>query len=204
MFPTLVDDFRDLTPEVYFGGCEVPRYLRRAVPAGTGPARLAEEIRTIACGAACSGYIDDEGLHFHLYSTGELHVDMSRPFIFVADPDHAVQALPDAWQTLRFLQEPVTRAIFMDRNRAVLVTKTPRTMHLCRELDRLWYSEEILALMPESLVNVGSRSRLLSHLMRLQEEGTLDGPTTMWEFYDTFGPILAAERLFLTLQEIRA
>lgn len=205
MFPTLFASFGKRASGVYFGGRDVPPYLRRQCAPDATPEQILDEVRLIMHGRACSGYVAEDGIYLHMYGEDDqdMHVDLSREFIIIADPDADVPVLPTAWHLLRFLQEPARRALWMDRTSAVYAEKSDRTMALCRELDALWHEDAFLPLVQDAAVNADAHDRLLPVLMRRYEERTSGDPSVMWQFYDTFAPLLAHERLFLTVRSIR-
>lgn len=202
MFPALCNEFQNLTPQVYFGGIEVPQYYRRIFSYPPATEDLVREIRHIGCGGMSAGYIDAEGIHFHLHPEAEMGVDLSRDFIFVSTPDITAAVLPGSWQMLRFLQEPVRQALYLDSRSAVLIRKTAKTMELCEKLDEIWQKVTLCKVLPAALHHERGRSRLLPLLMRTYERQTTGDPTVMWDLYPTFGRLLAEERLFLEVREI--
>jgi hypothetical protein len=202
MFPALCNEFRDLAPQIYFGGEEVPQYYRRSLSSPFTPEALVREIRTIGCGAVSAGYIDGDGIHFHLDLGQELGVDMSREFIFISTPDVTAAVLPCPWQMLRFLQEPVRQAIYLDNRSAVMIRKTTKTLDLCEALDEIWQRVTLCKALPAAIQHARGRVRLLPLLMQTYEKQTTGNPTIMWDFYPTFGPLLAEERLFLDIRTL--
>jgi hypothetical protein len=202
MFPALWNEFQKLIPRAYFGGVEVPQYYRRIFSCPPATEDLVREIRHIGCGGTSAGYIDSDGIHFHLHPEAELGVDLSREFIFISTPDITAAVLPGSWQMLRFLQEPVRQALYLDSRSAVLIRKTAKTMELCEGLDEIWQRVTLCKALPGALKHVRGRARLLPLLMRTYERQTTGDPTVMWDFYPTFGRLLAEERLFLEVQEI--
>lgn len=200
MFPMRYEDMKDLSPECYFGGNDVPPYYHLAVPTSVTVSELAFSIRSIGGGANCSGYIDEDGIHFHLPEDDVIQVDLSRPFVFVSQPTIPGGQIPSAWQVLFFLMEPVSRALFLGDRGAVSLEKTPSTMKLCLALDQLWGQEAFLTPLQEMVESYDVRERGLARLMKIHEEETVGASSLMWEFWDVFALHLMQHRLGLSVQ----
>ncbi len=198
MFPILHASHSKLTPEIYFGGADVPQYWRRKCSPDLTPGEAVEEIRLISVGQECAGYICPDGIHIHLFEEDEqMHVDMSREFVFIASSELETSHMPSAWHILRFLQEPARRALWIVKGLAVYAEKTERTMALCKELDAIWQEDSLLPLLQEAVMTAEVRDQLLPALMRRYEERTKGTSSMMWQFFDTFGAMLEEQHLFL-------
>ena len=203
MFPMLYEELKDLIPEVYFGGVEIPAYLHIKVDSTCSLEDLVTAIRSIGTGGNSCGYIDDEGIHFHLPDDETIHVDLSKTFVFVSQPANIDAANPSAWQIFSFLREPVSRALFIGLSRATLVEKTEQTLILCKALDQLWAQEgRFLEISKEMIESEEAREKGLAHLMKIYEEETLGSSTETWEFWDTFHGLLMESRLGLSVRII--
>lgn len=202
MFPILCEEMKELIPEMYFGGMEVPAYLHAEADSTCSLEDVVSTIQSI--GGNSSGYIDDKGIHFHIHGDEMIQVDLSKKFVFVSQPDVNGGELPSAWQVFRFLKEPASKALFITLGRATLVKKTEQTLVLCKELDRLWAEEgRFLALMVEMVGSEEVREKGLARMMKSFEEETLGSSSEMWEFWDTFGSLLMVCRLGLSVQTIQ-
>ena len=199
MFPRLYEVMRDLVPEVYFGGAEVPAYLHIEIDSTSPLEDIVSTIRSIGTGANSSGYIDDEGVHFHMPADDIIQVDLSKRFIFVSQPQVNGGENPSAWQIFKFLQEPVSQALFIALGRAALVQKSEQTLILCKVLDQLWAQDRFLQTRMEMFESEGGREKGLAHLMKTYEEETLALSSEMWEFWDTFGLLLMERCLGLVV-----
>lgn len=204
MFPTLFASLSNLAPEVYFGGCEVPQYWRRKRNAEATPEETVEEVRLVSMGQNGSGYVSADGIYIHLFEDDEeIHVDMSRDFIFISQPDLMPERVPSAWELLRFLQEPARRILWICKGFAIFAEKTPRTMAVCAELDRLWQEDAFMPLLQKAVEASDTRERLLPALMERYEIRTRGESSMMWQFYDTFGLLLAGDRLHISMRLLR-
>lgn len=201
MFPILCEKMKDLLPEMYFGGMEVPAYHHAEADLTCSLEEIVSTIRSI-CGNS-SGYIDDKGIHFHIFEDETIQVDLSKKFVFVSQPDVDGGELPSSWQIFSFLKEPVRIALFIALNRATLVEKTEQTLVLCKALDRLWDQERFLDVMGEMIGSEEARERGLACLMKSYEEDSLGSSSEMWEFWKTFGSLLMQCRLGLSVQTIQ-
>lgn len=201
MFPILCEEMKELMPEMYFGGMEVPAYLHVEADSTFSLADIVFTIRSI--GGNSSGYIDDEGIHFHIPDDEMIHVDLSKNFTFISQPGVIGVEIPSAWQIFAFLKEPVSKALFIVSGRTTLVEKTEQTLVMCKALDRLWAEEgRFLDLLGEMIVSEEARERGLACLMKSYEEEALGSSSEMWMFWDTFGCLLMKSNLGLTVQTI--
>jgi hypothetical protein len=204
MFPTLFASLSNLAPEVYFGGCDVPEYWRRKRTSEPTPEDAVEEVRLVSMGQNSSGYVCAEGIYIHLFEDDEeIPVDMSRDFIFISQPGIMPERVPSAWQLLRFLQEPARRILWICKGFAIYAEKTPQTMAMCAELDRLWQEDAFLPLLQKAVESSDTREQLLPALMERYENRTRGEASMMWQFYHTFGPLLAVDRLHISMRLIR-
>ena len=200
MFPTLYNSMKTLLPEAYFGGQEVPPYCHADIEINPSVGNLVRAIRTIGGGSNSSGYIDEEGIHFHLPTEDEIFVDLSKRYIFVSEPNASGSKQPSAWQIFSFLREPVHQALFVAQDRAILVEKTEGTLDLCRTLDRLWAEERFLGIMEEMVESQGARDRGLACLMKAYEQDKFGSSTEMWEFWESFANFLMTRNLELRVE----
>jgi hypothetical protein len=203
VFPIYCEEFKELVPEVYFGGCEVPAYMHLEM--GPDPAidEIVSAIRSIGSGANSTGYIDDEGIHFHIPDDDTIQVDLSKEFVFVSQPEVEGGESPSAWQIFRFLQEPVKKALFVALGRATQVEKTEATMELCESLDQLWAQEDrFLEALKEMVESEEAREKGLACLMKAYEEESLGSSSEMWEFWGTFAGLLMERQLGLSVRVI--
>ena len=204
MFPNYRPSLQALPPEIYFGGRSVPPYYRKKHASEPTPEEVIDEVRLIASDRACSGYINEEGIHLHLFDDDEeVRVDMSREFILLATPEE-LPAVPSSWHLLRFLQEPARRALWIDRNVGIYAEKSERTMGVCQGLDALWREDSFLQVAQYAVVEAEAHDRLLPLLMTRYEQRVLGETSAMWHFFDTFALTLASERLFLTIRVINS
>jgi hypothetical protein len=202
LFPMLYEEMKGLVPEVYFGGEEVPAYLHLECEASGSLEDLVSSIRAIGSGSTSSGYIDNEGIHFHIPDDETIYVDLSKEFVFVSQPGVTGGENPSAWQIFKFMQEPVSRALFIAFGRATLVEKTEWTLLLCKALDQLWSDEErFLETRKEMVEYEDAREKGLVCLMKAYEEGTLGSSSEMWEFWQTFAAHLMQDRLGLKVTQ---
>ena len=202
MFPMLFEKMKDLVPEVYFGGAEVPAYLH-----ADGSPTLRWRLSSLpsvrfGVGTNSSGYIDDEGIHFHIPDDELIHVDLSKRFVFVSQPEVRGGENPSSWQVFRFLQEPVSAALFITLGRATFIHKTEETLLICKILDKLWAEQRFLDTIREMVESEESREMGLVQLMKIYEEKTLGSSSEMWEFWQTFGGLLMEQRLGLSVRTI--
>lgn len=203
MFPMHCEEFRELIPEMYFGGCEVPAYLHLEMGPDPTMDEIVSAIRSIGSGSNSSGYIDDGGIHFHIPDDDTIQVDLSKDFVFVSQPTVEGGEHPSAWQIFRFLQEPVKKALFIALGRASLVEKTQATMDLCNNLDRLWAQEDrFLETRKQMVESEEARERGLASLMKAYEQEGLGLSSEMWEFWDTFAGLLMERQLGLSVRVI--
>lgn len=202
MFPMLCDEMKGLLPEAYFGGEVVPRYLKIESDGPSSLECVVACIRTIGTGSNACGYIDDQGIHFHLPDDECIRVDLSKEFVFLSQPNAIDGSDPSAWQVFFFLMEPTRKALFIGRGRAILLEKTEQTLSLCRGLDRLWAQERFLATRIEMVESDEAREKGLAHLLRIYEHETRGHSTEMWAFWDTFGMHLMERNLALNVQVI--
>ncbi|MGA9116959.1 MAG: hypothetical protein WB626_09300 [Bacteroidota bacterium] len=199
MFPILTESTKDLEPECYWGGEEVPPYLHSPLPAGCSTDEMIGYVRAASIGSDICGYIDGEGIHFHL-ANGGIVVDLSRELGFISFPRTLGAHNPTAWQVLRFLQDRVRRFLLVGLGGAILLEKTPACYALCRKLDGIWADLKFFKGVMELIEKELYRQRTLALLMKHYERTSGAEPTEMWEFWDTFGPALMTERLFLRVE----
>lgn len=205
MFPTLYEEMKDLIPEVYFGGKEVPPYLTPPFlhAAAHSCCYLEDIVYTIrSIGTNCSGYIDEEGIHYHIPDDDEIHVDLSKKFVFVSQPTVIGGENPSAWQIFSFLQEPARQALFIAAGRATYVEKTVGTLTLCKVLDQLWAQERFLNTRVDMVNSEEELEKGLARLMKIYEEESIGASSEMWMFWDTFGNLLMKRKLGLEVQTI--
>jgi hypothetical protein len=202
VFPKLTEQFKLMVPELYWGGSEVPPYEHLETAAGASPEELVLAICAIGPCANTSGYIDEGGVHFHVTEDESICVDLSKEFVFVSRPEDLSGAAPSAWQTFRFLQEPVRRALFIGAGQATLLGKTDATMSLCERLDSLWGQERLLPWQIEMVESEESRKKALALVMKMHEDESMGFSTEMWEFWDVFWPHLTKYRLGLAVDII--
>jgi hypothetical protein len=200
MFPMLCEESKDLVPEVYFGLEGVPPYYHLRVDTVVDAETLASSIRSIGSGSECSGYIDCEGIHFHLPDDGPIRLDMSKEFVFVSQPNDVDGMTLSSWQILYFLQEPVRRVLLVMAHQSVLIEKTQPTLNLCSVLDQLWAREAFAEAKNEMIESEEAREKALARLMKVYEEEALGTSSEMWEFWETFGGLLMMERLGLVIK----
>ncbi len=198
----LYNEMKDLIPEVYFGGEEIPGYFDIELNSTYSLENLVSTIRSIGTGGNSSGYIDDEGVHFHLPDDETIRVDLSKRFVFVSQPATIDAANPSEWQIFLFLQEPASRALFIGSGYVTLVEKTEHTLRICKALDQLWAQHRFLETRIEMVESGEAREKGLAHLMKTYEEETLGSSTEMWEFWDTFGALLMEQSLGLSVRTI--
>ena len=204
MFPILCEEMKPLVPEVYFGLSEVPAYLHAEIDASSSLEVLVSSIRGIGTGSNSSGYVDSEGIHFHLQEDEMIQVDLSKEFVFVSQPEVEGGENPSAWQIFRFLQEPVRKALFIALGRATLVEKTEDTLELCKALDELWAQEgRFLETVMEMVESDEAKEKGLACLMKAYEEETRGLSSEMWEFWDTFSGLLMERSLRLSVRTAR-
>lgn len=202
MFPQFCETTRDLAPEIYFGGAEVPPYCHLRVPTDVPLAGLVAAIRSVGVDASSSGYIDGEGVHFHLSDDDNIRVDLSREFVFVSQPGDTEGAMPSAWQVLFFLMEPVRKVLFVGKHDALVLEKSPATMRLCLALDQLWGQDVFLDTRRAMVESDEARERGLTQLMKMHEEETGGTSSEMWEFWDVFSVHLMEQRLGLRVESL--
>lgn len=202
MFPQFCETTRDLAPEIYFGGTEVPPYCHLRVATDGPLAELVASIRSVGVASSSSGYIDGEGVHFHLSEDDNIRVDLSREFVFVSQPGDTEGAMPSAWQVFFFLMEPVRRVLFVGQRDALLLEKTDTTMRLCLALDQLWGQETFLGTRQAMVESDEAREKGLAQLMKMHEEETGGTSSEMWEFWDVFSALLMEQRLGLRVESL--
>ena len=202
MFPQFCETTRDLAPEIYFGGEDVPPYCHLRVPTDVPLAELVTSIRTVGVASSSSGYIDGEGVHFHLSDDDNIRVDLSREFVFVSQPADTEGARPSAWQVLFFLMEPVRKVLFVGQHDALVLEKSPATMRLCLALDQLWGQDVFLKLNQAMVESDEAREKGLARLMKVHEEETGGTSSEMWEFWDVFSVLLMEQRLGLRVETL--
>jgi hypothetical protein len=198
----LYEEMKDLVPEVYFGGEEVPAYLHAEADSTCSLEDIVSTIRSIGTGADSSGYIDNEGIHFHIPEDEIIRVDLSKRFVFVSQPEMIGGENPSAWQIFKLLQEPVNQALFIALGRATLVQKTERTLLLCKALDRLWAQEGFMETRIKMAESEEALEKGLARLMKIHEEETLGSSSEMWEFWEPFGGLLMERSLGLSVQTV--
>lgn len=195
MFPTLWDHLKSLTPEVFFGGLDVPEYSKLEVADPTAVRELASAIRVNALGADWCGYIDSDGIHYHVVDEGDLHVDGSRDFVFLAPLTGDVPEVPSPLAILNFLQDPSWRELFVFKKSALYIEKTPATWNICAALDQVWQGDRMRSALADLISSEKHVTRALSALMKIHDEERNLEPSEMWEFWGTFWCLLIKERL---------
>jgi hypothetical protein len=199
----LYEEMKDLVPEVYFGGEKVPAYLHLECSISSSLEDLVASIRAIGCGSNASGYIDDEGIHFHIPDDEIIQVDLSKRFVFISQPQVIGVENPSAWQVFKFLQDPVDQALFIAHGRATLLQKSEQTLILCKALDQLWAQDRFLQTRMEMVESEEGRETRLASLMKTYEEAIVGASSEMWDFWDTFGGFLMKRRLGLVVHTIQ-
>ena len=202
MFPMLYEEMKDLIPEMYFGGEEVPPYLHIKLNSTCSTEELVSIIRSIGSGGNSCGYIDDEGIHFHLPTEETIRIDLSKEFVFVSQPAIIDTEIPSAWQIFSFLMEPVKKALFIVSDRAILIEKTEHNLSVCKDLDILWAQDRFLETRVKMVESDEELEKGLAHLMKIYEEETFGSSTEMWEFWDTFHQLLMEHRLGVSVQTV--
>jgi len=198
----LYEEIKDLIPAVYFGGEEVPPYLHIEMNSSSPVENLVSAIRAIGTGGNSSGYIDDEGIHFHLPDNEIIRVDLSKYFIFLSQPSAHDGQFPSAWQIFAFLQAPATRALFIGMAEATLIEKTAHTLRLCDTLDRIWADDRFNEFRMRMVESEETRGKGLAHLLKSYEDKFIGSSTEMWEFWETFGRLLMENSLGLMVSNI--
>ena len=205
MFPTHCNMIQGLAPEVYFGGSPIPSYHEVRLITGTSIEEIVLAIRRIAKRANANGYIDGDRIKYHFDTSGEIQIDRSKGFIFLADlRQEAEHFHPSAFTLLQFLQDPCRRALIVTRGRALLLEKTPETYSLCVELDRIWERLNLPELLQDSRGGAFEMEKLLTTLMKKYEEKNCGESTEMWGFWEMFRDILMTQRLRLSIRTVVA
>jgi hypothetical protein len=202
MFPQLYESTQNLVPEIYFGGQEVPPYCHLRVPTGGPLEELVAAIRSVGTVSNCSGYIDGEGVHFHLSDGDNIRVDLSREFVFVSQPGDTEDTVPSAWQVMFFLMEPARKVLFVGAHDAMLLEKTRATLQLCLALDQMWAQDFFLGTRQAMVESDEAREGGLARLMKIHEEESVGTSSEMWEFWDVFGGCLMQERLGMRVETL--
>jgi hypothetical protein len=159
---------------------------------------IAQQILLIGSGAESCGWIADNRIYFHL-DGGRFQIDLSKELIYLAAHDSPGYALPTPFMTLRFLQEPCKRGLFVTHQQAVCLEKTAESYQLCNELDTIWGIW--VGLYGKKLIGKKSQHRrILSCLMKYYEELMAGTSSEEWEFWDTFCFNLLQERLKLKVR----
>jgi hypothetical protein len=203
VFPTLRIEMKDLLPEAYFGGEEVPPYLSVELEGASSTQATVDRIRAIGTGNNSCGYIDEQGIHFHIPDDDSIRVDLSKAFVFVSQPNTSGGAFPTPWQVFFFLMEPAMRALFIGSGGATLVEKTDQTLRLCNALDVLWTQDRFLTTKMEMVESDEAKEKGLAFLMKVHEEGTIGSSSEMWEFWETFGMLLMERYLALAVTTLK-
>jgi len=203
MFPRLCETFKELVPEIYFGGDEIPPYQTSGLPDSNSLDDIVSVIRSVGCGSNSCGYIDACRIFYHLDDSGHFQIDRSKEFIFLGDFDPDTKTYhPSSFALLQFLQDPCRRVLFVNREWAIYIEKTPQTYALCAELDWVWEDIEASQLAMEA-VDIGTyRNKVLALLMKTFENQKNGDSSEMWEFWETFRFLLMKERLKLKVRQI--
>ena len=205
MFPNLCETFKELVPQVYFGGIDVPPYLTSSLPEGASIEDMIAAIRTIGPRSNSCGYIEFGAIYYHLDDDGQFLIDRSNQFIFLADFDVASENYhPSSFAVLQFLQDPCHRALFVNRDGAMYLEKTPDTYALCTELDLLWEDIEVSKPVMEAVDDGTFRGKALPLLMKTFEKRKHSESSEMWEFWETFRVLLMQDHLKLLIKQIDA
>jgi hypothetical protein len=203
MFPRLCETFKELVPEIYFGGDEIPPYLSVGLPEAYSLEEIVSAIRSFGSGSNSCGFIDAGAIYYHLDNTGHFQIDRSKEFIFLGDFTQETQTYhPSSFALLQFLQDPCRRVLFVNRERAVYIEKTPVTYALCTELDWVWEDIEASQLVMEAVDSGIYRDKVLALLMKTFENRKGSTSSEMWEFWATFRFLLMQERLKLNVRQI--
>lgn len=203
MFPHLCETFKELVPEIYFGGNEVPPYVTSGIPEPHSLEEILAAIRSIGSGSNACGFIDAGEIHYRLDYGGHFQIDRSKEFIFLSDFDRDTQTYhPSSFALLQFLQDPCRRILFVNRERAIYIEKTPQTYALCTELDWVWDDIEASQLVMEAVDHGIYREKVLALLMKTFEDRKNGDSSEMWEFWETFRGFLMIDRLMLKVTEI--
>jgi len=205
VFPRLCDTFKDLVPQVYFGGEHIPPYLTSALPEGASIEEIVAAIREIGSGSNSCGYIESGSIHYHLDEDGHFLIDRSKEFIYLGDFNVETQSYqPPSFAVLQFLQDPCHRALFVNIESAVYIEKSPDTYALCTELDRFWEDMEVSKRVMEAVDSGTFREKALPLLLKAYEKQKHSESSEMWEFWETFRVLLMRERLKLAVKQIDA
>ena len=199
MFSSQYKETENLVPQIYFGGEEPPPYLTASITDGATIVETAEDILLIGGGAQSCGYIENGRIFFHLCEGGEFHIDLSKEFIYLAAHESPGHVLPTAFMTLRFLQEPCRRALFITSREAVYLEKTADSYQLCNELDAIWGIWVGLC-GKKQISRKSQHCRILPCLMKYYEEVVVGVSSEEWEFWDAFCYDLLQKRLKLKVE----
>jgi hypothetical protein len=203
MFPRLCETFRELVPELYFGGDEVPPYLIAVLPENASIEDIVAMIRKIGHGSNSCGYIELGLVNYHLDDEGHFLIDRSKQFIFLADfAEESLDWQPSSFAVFQFIQDPCCRALFVSRDAAMYIEKTPETYALCTELDWLWRDPEVSGSVMEAVDDGTLRQRSLPILIKIFEKRKHGQASEMWEFWQTFRVFLMREHLKLSVEAI--
>ena len=198
MFPSLYRESENLVPQIYFGGEEPPPYFTAGLSDGATIQDIAQQVLLIGGGAESCGWIADNRIYFHL-GGGRFQIDLSKEFIYLAAHDCPGHALPTSFMTLRFLQEPCKRGLFVTNQQAVSLEKTVESDQICKELDTIWgIWVELHG--RKMLTRASKRRKILSCLMRYYEELMVGTSAVEWEFWDAFCFNLLEEKLKLKVE----
>ncbi len=203
VFPRLYETSKNLVPELYFGGDDVPPYLVAVLIENATIEDIVVTIREIAtCSNSC-GYVESGLVNYHLDDEGHFLIDRSRQFIFLADyAEENWDYHPSSIAVLQFLQDPCCRALFVGRDAAFYIEKTPETYALCTELDWLWEDLEVSGSVMEAIDDGNFRAKALPLLTKTYEKRRNGESTEMWDFWETFRIHLLKNRLKLLVKEI--
>jgi hypothetical protein len=202
MFPRRCERHKEDCPREYFGFKEVPPYFHAECDPGAPVPDIVETLRSTAVGSDLCGFIDRDGIHYHIAEEQGFSVDLSREFVFFSQPGVERGEMPLSRQTLRFLMEPSMNALFVGFHRATVIRKTPESLELCKDLDLLWDGDLLASFISDVVASKADGDSLLPRLMNLYEEPTYGTSTEMWNFWDVFWEYLLRHHLKLRVETI--
>ncbi|MBM4165654.1 MAG: hypothetical protein FJ218_01805 [Ignavibacteria bacterium] len=124
----------------------IPPYEEITLPPDASPQKIAREIYSTSNGTDISGYIANDTVYFHKSEEVDYGSNTSKWFSFATYnlPSEPTRLVPSSLAVLVFLVNNAHQVMFIANNYAIHLEKTVETYEICRELNKIYESEEFL------------------------------------------------------------
>ncbi len=203
MFPHLQHDLVKSNPGDYFEAGEPPTYHQIPLPPNVEILYVAQTIYDMAYTKNVCGYITDDAINYFIDERGNIEIDASKEFIFLAERGIKAFTHPTPLGIFSFLQEQCDKGLFISEGSAYYIEKTPATYQLCVELGDIWGENEFYESIEEIMKSndTSELDSILSLLMKEYEKRKYGSASSVWDYINKNKDTILEEKLFLETEK---